>query len=452
MVSEKEILEYVESKRDSLIDFLKAMIQSKSYNPPGDEHNVALTIKQFLDLSSIPNEIYPFGNNRANLVARLTTKTQGKSLLFNGHMDVVPPGDESDWKVSPLSAEIKRKKLMYGRGTTDMKGGLSAMICALKVLKDLNFDTECSGNLILAAVADEETGGEFGTKKVMDEIFKGQKMDFAVVGEPTGLDPLPKAIVVGEKGQLQLKIIVHGASAHASSPFLGKNAILAMSTIIQNLDRLETLLPKISPPIPEEKLKEMISEGFPSRSAFESIFNQQEILKSLIKALLNFTKSVTMIKGGIKENVVPDRCEMVIDFRLLPGQTIDLVIEKMKELVSSLGYKIRSRPDERIEGISVDFEIFQKAEPSYFEGWQSSAETQMFQSTAGEIYGKKPFFFMFPACTDAYYIRNYGLCPNTIVFGPGSSTTSHAANEFIDLEDYINAIKTYAIFAYRLLK
>ncbi len=452
MVSEKEILEYIELKRESFIDFLKAMIQSKSYNPPGDEQNVALTIKQFLDSSSIPNEIYPFGVNRANLMARLSTKTEGKSLLFNGHMDVVPPGDEADWKVPPLSAEIKRKKLMYGRGTTDMKGGLSAMICAMKVLKELKFDTECRGNLILSAVADEETGGEFGTKKVIDDYLKGQKVDFAVVGEPTGLDPLPKAIVIGEKGQLQLKIIVHGASAHASSPFLGKNAILAMSTIIQKLDTLESLLPKISPPISEDKLKEMMAEGFPSRSAFENIYNQQEILKSLLKALLNFTKSVTTIKGGIKENVVPDRCEMVIDFRLLPRQTIELLIEKMRELVLSLGYKFKSRPDEKIEGISVEFEVFQKAEPSYFEGWQSSGDVQMFQSVAGEIYGKKPFYFMFPACTDAYYLRNYGLCPSTIVFGPGSATTSHAANEFIDLEDYMNAIKTYAIFASRYLK
>ena len=452
MVEEKDVMEYIEANRSRFIEFLKVMIQSKSYNPPGDELNVATTIKSFLESSSISLQVFPFGENRANLIAKLRESESTKTLLFNGHMDVVPPGDESEWKMPPLSAEIKRKKLMYGRGTTDMKGGLSAMVCALKTLKDLKFDVETSGNLILTAVADEEIGGLFGTKRVVEEYLKGMKIDFAVVGEPSGLDPLPKAIVIGEKGQLQLKVIVYGASAHASSPFLGKNAIVAMSNIIQNLDSLESMLPKISLPLPEERLKELMSEGFPSRSAFENIYNQQLILQSLLKALLNFTKSVTMIKGGIKENVVPDRCEIIIDFRLLPRQTIELIIEKMKEFVSNLGYKIRSRSDEKIEGISVEFEIFQKAEPSYFEGWENSEEVKTFQSVAAEVYAKKPFFFLFPACTDAYYIRNYGLCNRTIVFGPGSATTSHAANEFIDLEDYINAIKTYALFALRLLK
>jgi hypothetical protein len=178
MVSEKELLGYIEANRDGYIQFLKDMIQSKSYNPPGDEFNVALTIKEFLDSASLNCQIYQFGENRANLIVKLKDIEIPKTLLFNGHMDVVPPGDESEWKVSPLSAQIKRKKLMYGRGTTDMKGGLSAMICALKALKALKFESECSGNLILAAVADEETGGEYGTNKVVEEYLKNQKIDF----------------------------------------------------------------------------------------------------------------------------------------------------------------------------------------------------------------------------------------------------------------------------------
>ena len=155
-MSEEQILNEIESNREMYIDFFRSVLKAKSYNPPGDELNVAKVIDGFLKKFDIKSEIYPFGNNRANLVASLNGK-DGKILLYNGHMDVVPPGSDSDWSNPPLDATIKRKKYIYGRGTTDMKGGLIAMIIALKILKSL--EIELSGNLIVNAVADEETGG-----------------------------------------------------------------------------------------------------------------------------------------------------------------------------------------------------------------------------------------------------------------------------------------------------
>ena len=164
------IIDEIESNRDEYIEFFKELIKAKSYNPPGNEMNVALKIKSYLKNENINCEVLPFGKNRANLIAHLNENFNGKNLLYNGHMDVVPPGSEGDWKYPPLSAFVKRNKFIYGRGTTDMKAGLAAMVIALKTLKKLKLNL--SGNLILNAVADEETGGKFGTKWCLDNKLK----------------------------------------------------------------------------------------------------------------------------------------------------------------------------------------------------------------------------------------------------------------------------------------
>ncbi|MHA1763659.1 MAG: M20 family metallopeptidase, partial [Promethearchaeota archaeon] len=120
------------------------------------------------------------------------------------HMDVVPPGNESEWKYPPLSAHMRRNKIIYGRGAADMKGGLAAMVITLAILK--NLDLNLSGNLIFNGVADEETGGILGTGWCLTHELNSIKCDFAIIGEPTGINPLPKAIILGERGHLVVKI------------------------------------------------------------------------------------------------------------------------------------------------------------------------------------------------------------------------------------------------------
>ncbi|TFG00080.1 MAG: M20 family peptidase, partial [Promethearchaeota archaeon] len=191
-MSEELIFKEIDDNKEEYIEFLRELIKAKSYNPPGNEKNVALKIKDYLSRERIKCEILPFGDNRANLLAFLNDNFNNKNLLYNGHMDVVPPGNEAEWKNPPLSATIKRNKLIFGRGATDMKGPLAAMIIALKILKKL--DLNLSGNLILNAVADEETGGKLGTKWSLDNKLNEIKCNFSVIGEPSGLNPLPKAI------------------------------------------------------------------------------------------------------------------------------------------------------------------------------------------------------------------------------------------------------------------
>ena len=432
-MSVEKIIAKIEQDKEIYVEFLRTLIQSDSVNPPGNEKNVALVIEEFLKDVNIKTEIFPFGNNRANLIAYLNENFEGKNLLYNGHMDVVPPGSETDWKYPPFSALVKRNKIIYGRGTSDMKSGLAAMVIALKVLKELKFDLP--GNLIVNAVADEETGGNFGTGWCVDNPLKAIKCDFAVIGESTGLSPLPKAILVGEKGHLIIKIKTYGISGHSSMPAMSKNAIYMMSEIIENLDKIDKYIPKSEPPIKLDKLKKLLASAFPSEDVFNRILNEQPELESLLQSL-----------------VIPDSCEAILDVRLLPGQQVKPIIEALKKLISDdVGYLVKDESSNPSGKVFVEVEIVTASEGSYWEKWEESEELNDFYELVETIYEKKPLYFLLPASADAHHMRNNGYCQQTILFGPGKGRTAHSIDENIEILDFIRAIKVYAIFAYNFL-
>jgi len=449
-MSENIILNEIDQNKEDYIEFFRKLVQADSINPPGNEKNVAIIIEEYLEEKGIKTEIFPFGDNRANLIAYLNDNFDGKNLLYNGHMDVVPPGLENDWKYPPLSAYIKRNKYIFGRGTSDMKAAVAAMVISLAILKKLGIKT--SGNLIVNAVADEETGGKLGTGWCLDNVLKKRsiKCDYVLVGEPSGLNPLPKALILGEKGHLIIKVVTTGKSAHSMTPSMGENAIYMMSRIIENFDELEKYLPKIDPPFTLEELKEMIALALPPRENFDRIYNDQPLLQTMTESLTKLTKSINMISGGIKENVIPDRCEIHIDFRLIPGQTSEMIINGLTQLITDIGFKVNNSPNENLPG-EVYLEIHSEGASSVWKEYNKSQATKELQKIVENIYGKIPFFFLAPGSTDAHFYRNSGYCKETIHFGPGNARLMHATNENIEIRDFINSIKVFALFAYNFL-
>ncbi|MHA2008417.1 MAG: M20 family metallopeptidase [Promethearchaeota archaeon] len=453
-MSENQILNEIERNQEEYITFFQDLIKAESYNPPGNEKNVALIIEKYLKNSGINSQIYPFGDNRANLIAFLNDNFEGKNLLYNGHMDVVPPGNEEEWKYPPLSATIKGTKTrrkIFGRGAVDMKSGLAAMVIALKILKEIG--VKLSGNLMLNAVADEETMGRVGTGWCLENHLKSIKCDFVVIGEGTGLAPIGKGLLIGAKGHLTLKIITNGILGHSMLPALSTNAIDMMSNIIQNIDKMDVLMPKVDPPISYDGYKEILSKLFPSKEIFEKILKEQEILQIFLKGMTQFTKTFTIIKGGVKDNVIPDQCEALVNFRLLPGQSNKMIIKALKEMIiTELGYEIKDDPVGRPEEIFVYIEVYTHSESSYWEDWEKSKDLEKFVDVVDKIYGQKPFYVISPGGDDAYFYRNSKYCPQTIVFGPGNATSNHATNESIKVQDFIEMIKVYTLFAYDYLK
>ncbi|MFX1389396.1 MAG: M20 family metallopeptidase [Promethearchaeota archaeon] len=435
----QKIIEFIDEHKEEYIKFLQKLVQTPSYNPPGTESKICLLIEKYLKKGNITYEKHPFGDKRANLVAFLNNNPNGKILLYNGHMDTVPPGDNKKWKYPPLSGTIEENKVMYGRGTTDMKSGLAAMIISLKVLKSLK--PTLSGNLILNAVAEEETGGFLGTKWCLENVLKDIHCDFVVVGEYTGLNALQKGIIVGEKGDLQIKITINGKSAHASVPFLGYNPINIMSKIIVNLDKIDKYLPEIQLPFPKEEVQNSFKKHLSFPGKFKDLVEKNPLIMNLFKSVTSISKTCTMLNAGIKENMIPDRCEAIIDFRILPNHTVKMVMNALDSMIDNLGF-----------GEFVTLKVHHYTEPSYFEGWKNSKTLTNFFQIVKHIYNIEPIYFLFPASADAEFFRNSNYCNDTILFGPGRFDVAHTTNEFVNLEDFINAIKVYTIFALNFLK
>jgi len=144
--------------------------------------------------------------------------------------------------------------------------------------------------------------------------------------------------------------------------------------------------------------------------------------------------------------------EAVIDIRLLPGQKVDPIMNALKKLVEEdLGYIVKNQILGASKDVCVVLEIINASEGSYWKQWEDSVDLQEFYDLVESVYEKKPFYFLLPASADAHYLRNDGFCPQTIIFGPGKGRTAHAVNEYIEILDFIRAIKVYAIFAYRFL-
>lgn len=446
---ESVLLNEIDKNKEEYLRFFRELITSNSCNPPGNEKDVAVKIQRYLKQVNIEGRIFSFNQNRANLIASLNDNFDVKNLLYNGHMDTVPVGSESEWEFSPFSGK-RIDTRMLGRGTTDMKGGLAAMIIALKILKQLN--VKLSGNLILNAVGDEETGGFLGTKWCIENKLKDNKCDFAVVGEYTGFNPLPKAIMVGEKGHLQIKVIVHGISSHASLPFLGKNPIDVMGEIIHNLDRIDDYIGKYDPPIPLKKLESILSSNFSNKKEYEEFIKSNPKVKDLIHSVTHVTKTFTMLQSGIKENVIPDICEAIINFRIFPSQTPNMVLKALQKLIGDLGYHVKNKLNARSDEIYISLHTHHYTKASYFNNWEESGTLKEFYNVVKECYNQNPIYFLFPASADAEYLRDDGYCEETILFGPGNYEQAHTNNESVEIQDFINAIQVYTLFAYRFLK
>ena len=164
----------------------------------------------------------------------------GKTLLLAGHLDTVPPG--GGWTVDPLGGDLVDGRI-YGRGATDMKGGVAASAVALAALADAGIE----GRVVLAATADEEMGSEYGTAWLARERPELLRADFALVCEPSGSSSLGKFVVVGEKGSVVVSVRVRGRSAHSSVPEMGDNAVVKMSRLLSNIHRVRVR--PVRPPI-----------------------------------------------------------------------------------------------------------------------------------------------------------------------------------------------------------
>ncbi|WP_434511729.1 M20 family metallopeptidase [Desulfitobacterium sp. AusDCA] len=388
----------IDKMRDEAIGLLQELVRTPSVNPSETfEKDMADLVKRKMcDLGLEVRQIEPEPNRVSNCA--LYRGTEGyRTALFYAHMDVVPEGSPENWQYPPFGAEIADGK-MYGRGAKDCKLGLASGLMALKAIQ--NARVALRGNMMLVAGADEETGGQLGLAKLVDQGWI--KADYAIYGEGK-----PDELIIGARGLCQIEITVRGKTTHTAHKRLGINAIVKMADVIKAIDKM----------------------------TFTN-WQPHEIVPGRPVA------SVNIVKGGFKENVVPDKCTIVVDIRFLPGMTIKGVLDDVERELN----KLRDA-DPYLGGLDVSVRPISIARPVFI----SSQEplVKLLAKTVGGVTGKTPVAKgILPSTDSRFLIYDAGI--PTVNFAMGNDS-GHSPNEYIVIDEYIQNIKIYAWTALALL-
>lgn len=390
MNSIHKVLSHIEEGK--VTDLTRELVRIPSENPPGNEREVAEFIRGRMEDLGLEIHFYECSEGRPNVIGKL--KGEGnKSLMFNAHTDTVPVGDREFWSEDPFGGAIKDGKL-YGRGATDMKGGLAAMLIAIESL--IESGVKLKGDVMLAAVIDEEHG-KLGTKSIVE---RGYRADAAVIGEPTELK-----VCIAHKGALRLEIATIGKAAHSSDPLKGVNAIYKMAKICLAMELL-----------------------------MERLNERGHVLVG------NASVSVGTITGGVKVNMVPDRCVISVDRRLIPGESVDNARMEIEEILKNL----QSGDPE----FKYTVKTLQEYNPS-----EISEEEEIVKScrlAVEAVEGVDPGVSGFPAGCDMYLLVNEVNIP-TVILGPGSLAQAHQPDEFVEVKQVVDAAKIYSLITLMFL-
>jgi len=388
------------------------LIRMPSVNPPGDMRAIATLIQEHLRGIGLTVERFEPKPGVVSLIGRLEAGS-GPTLILNGHMDVVPVGERDRWSWDPFGGE-RREGYLLGRGASDMKGGLAALLVALSMVASFK---ELRGSVLFMAVPDEETGGELGTRFLLDQGHTG---DACLIAEPSGQNP-----TIGQKGNLWLHAVASGVSAHGSlSPLVGENAIRKMERLIETVYSMwETEWPH------------------PER-AWELIEHSRSILKaegrtSEAEALGRVTVNVGKIQGGEKINMVPGRCEAEFDLRIPLGLPAGDVLQELDR-------RIRDRFPKGVE-------VAPKTTPN--EANHTEPEdpfVQMVLSAIQEVTGKPSCAMLQWASSDARFFRHRSI--PTVQFGPAELEGIHGYDERVKVSDLADAARVYTLLAYEFLR
>lgn len=359
--------------RLGLESFLCSLI--RCYSPSGREEGVAQLVVE---------EMERLGYERVrrdkmgNVTGRISGG-RGPPILFDGHMDVVDPGDYSAWRHEPFSAKTVHESIQ-GRGAVDMKGGLAALIygCA---------QAEPSADVIVACVVHEETYEGLALLEILKGL--GEYPRAVVLGEPTDLK-----LAIGQRGRLVLRLVTSGRTSHASMPELGENAI----------DRMVPVL-----------------EGIMTRAATLPVH------PGLGKGTMAVT-SISALPGS--GPVIPDRCQITLDRRLVPGEEKGTVLREMRSFFPETEVHIASGELECYTGTKMPFEEF-------YPGWLLDPGHALvkagLKALCGPL-GSHPEVSVWRFSTDGVASAGALGIP-TIGFGPGDPSLAHQPNESISVRD-----------------
>ena len=423
---------------------LSELIKVDTTNPPGNELPAAEIVAEALRDFGFEPIVVESEENRGNVITRIEGRGEGPSLLLLSHLDVVP-ADPKKWSFNPFSGEI-RDGYVHGRGAIDCKGLVAVEVMVMRLLAER--DVAPKGDIIFAATADEEKGGSKGVGWLLENRSELVKADY-VINEGGGVpikvgDRLIYTVQVAEKGVFWLKLKFLGKPAHASVPWLGDNAIIKMSEAVKKIaeykapvfltSTVKKLLEIFGKALGRTVISELLTNPYFLDLALDLLSKEGfETIAQILKAMVRDTMAPTMVKGGIKENVIAPECTLTIDCRLLPGHTKDDLLKTLKEILTG-----------------IDFEVETITESV---GTESPIDTPLYEIIEGTIVEEVPNSYVAPFMstggTDSRYFR---VLTNSVCYGfwPKSPESTmgkivpliHGIDERISINDLEFAIRT----------
>ena len=409
--AEKDVLAWIDTSREELLRFLTEIVQIPSVT--GNEGPIQHYMAEYLRRMGLETDVFvpsveelrthpayvksaPDYVGRPNVVGTLRGEGGGKSLLFNGHIDVIPEGAPQNWEHGPWSADISDGKL-YGRGTADMKSGVAAMTMAVRAIRACG--VKLKGDLILEYVMDEELSGN-GTLAC---VMKGYRADAGICCETSSMKVQPGSI-----GRIWFEILVRGKAAGIQRRYEGVNAIDLGYAVTKAVSEFE-----------RKRIGEISHPLYPD-------------IPGAIPCM------VGQFESGTYASAFPDSCLLKGSMATVPGEDSDAVKAEFVRFVRQAAAEqtpwLRDHPPE------ISF-VGYFAEPAAIPA-DSPIVTALCESYRDTL-GRAPEISGREGAADIRHLNRYGDTP-TVIFGPGRTEQMHANNEWVAVEDYLSAVRILA--------
>lgn len=390
------------NKKEELIKLCQDVIKIQSYS--GNEGKLVKFLEKKMRECGFDDVIV---DKYGSIIGKIKGKRPGNKVLFDAHIDTVPAEDSEKWSHDPFGAVIEDGRI-YGRGTSDMKGSLSAMIIAAKYFaKDNNKDFP--GEIYISGVVHEECFEGVASRNISEYV----KPDYVVIGEASHLN-----LKIGQRGRAEVVVETFGVPAHSANPEKGVNAVYSMAEIINKLQEIP--------------------------------YEEDEFLG---KGILELTDIKSSPYPGA--SVVPSYCKATYDRRLLVGETKESVLKPIVELIEELkknkpnvDYKVSyARGKEKCHtGAIIEGERF-------FPAWCYDQNEVFVKNTYEKLksIGIMPKITNYSFCTNgSHYAGEAGI--KTIGFGPSKENIAHTIDEYIEIEQLEKACKGYYVIMNSLLE
>ena len=399
MSHEEKVLDYIDAHSDEIVAFMQKLIRTRSVT--GDESEMGRLMAQECEKDGLDVEVVEPAENRTSVIARYKGSTGKPRVMVYSHMDTVPSGDPESWTYPAFSATIA-DGILWGRGTADNKVATCATTMAFRAIRSLGIDLK--GDIIFTHVADEENGGRFGFRNILDSGY-AEGVDYLFYGH----GGRKEQIGVAANGSASVVITVKGRAAHTMALEDGINAVEKAAELIVRLKKLGDEVNKREYHLP----------------------GTDTIMKSRF--------SVNKCDGYVATNCVPDKCEIIIDRRTTPGENIENAEREIRQVVEEMA---AGDPEFEAE-VSFNTRMDVSVSPA------DSELVKSFQRAAEKIVGIKPVPVGGSHSSDhGYFVTKHGK--PVASYGTGGAGT-HMANEHIAVEDIILTTKVYALTMLDLL-